>query len=198
MTRPPNASRGHGGDCKGWPASSSRVMAEPIRPATAIRPAHWGSRDVLTADDPCRAATDPAAWVGDCCHTAGVWRMRPGLPAPAEAWVATVLHAMKARLIARLLPQRPLLLSRILRGHISPKMANGFWLSRSAVRGDALPASAAADPGYLASLPDVADHRTPPPRPRRARRPGGHLAGWHFARGAARPMAPRRGKPCRL
>ena len=61
--------------------------------------------------------------------------------------MATVLHAMKARLIALLLAQRPLPLNRILRGHISPKMANGFWRSRSAARGDTLPASAATDPG---------------------------------------------------
>ena len=102
---------------------------------------------MLTADDPCRAATDPAAWAGDCCHTTGIWRVRPGLPVPEEAWVATMLHAMKARLIALLLSQRPLPPSRVLRGHTSPKMANGFWLSRSAVRGDTLPASAATDPG---------------------------------------------------
>ena len=84
---------------------------------------------MLTADDPCRAATDPAAWAGDCCHTTGSWRMRPGLPVPEEAWVATVLHTLKARLIALLLSQRPLPLNRILRGHSSLKkwqMASGL------------------------------------------------------------------------
>ena len=69
-----------------------RQGREPIGSATAIRPAHWDSPEVLTADDPCRAATDPAAWVGDCCHTAGVWRVHPGLPVPEEGWAATVLH----------------------------------------------------------------------------------------------------------
>ena len=73
-----------------------RQGREPIRSATAIHPAQWDNPDVLTAGDPCRAATGPAAWVGDCCHTTGIWRMHPGLPVPEEGWVATVLHAMKA------------------------------------------------------------------------------------------------------
>ena len=102
---------------------------------------------MLALDDPCRVATDPAAWVGERCHTTGILRMRPGLPVPAEVSVETVFHAVKARLIALRLAQRPLPLNRILRGHISPKMANGFWRSRSAARGGTLPASAATDPG---------------------------------------------------
>ena len=65
-----------------------RQCCEPIRPATTILPAHWANPEALTAEDPCRAAKDPAACAGDGCH-AGIWAMRPGLAAPAAGWVAT-------------------------------------------------------------------------------------------------------------
>ena len=124
--------------------------------------------------------------------------MRPGLPVPEEGWVATVLHTMKARLIANLLPQRPVPLHRTLRGHISPKRANAFWLSRAAVRGDVLPASAATDPGTWRHhlMWWIIVHRL--------RALGAFTAPvdiWqagtlHVAQRA--PMAPRRGKPYNL
>ena len=100
-----------------------------------------GSPGGLPAEDPCQAATDPAAWIGDCCCSGAIWTMRPGLVVPAGSWVAAVLHAAKTRLLGSLLSQKPVPLHRTLRGHISPKRPNGLWLSRSAVRGEVLPAS---------------------------------------------------------
>ena len=61
--------------------------------------------------------------------------------------MATLLDTLKARLMSTLFSQRAIPPHRTLRGHISPKMAIAFWLSRSAVRGDVVPAGAATDPG---------------------------------------------------
>ena len=58
--------------------------------------------------------------MGDCCHATGIWTMRPGLAVPAEGWVATLLHALKARLMSTLLSQRAVPLHRALRGYTSP------------------------------------------------------------------------------
>ena len=73
--------------------------------------------------------------------------MRPGAAVPEETWAGALFHAMKARLIANLLSQRAVPLHRTLRGHVSPKMPDAFWLSRSAVQADVLPSTAATDPG---------------------------------------------------
>ena len=120
--------------------------------------------------------------------------MRLGLPIPDEAWLATVLHTMlKARLIALLLAQR----HRILREHISPKMANGFWRSRAAARGDTLLASAATDPGTWRRhlMWWITVHRL--------RAHGAHAAPVDIWQAGALHVvphapAPRRGKPCHL
>ena len=118
----------------------------------------------LAVDDPGRPSC-PGIKVGECCHTTGIWRFpRRGVggdSAPRN--------------------ERPTA-DRILRGHVSPKMANGFWRSRSAAQGNtSIPASAAADPGTWRHhlIWRITIHRLRIPR--RARRPGGHLAGWHVA-----------------
>ena len=110
-------------------AVGRRQGCEAIRSATTILPIHWASPEELPAEDPCRAATDPAAWLGECCHTTGIWPVGPGLPVPAEGWVVTLLHALKARLTSTLLSQRAVPLHRALRGHISPKMTHAAGLA---------------------------------------------------------------------
>ena len=49
--------------------------------------------------------------------------------------------------MVNLMSQRAVPLHRTLRGHVSPKMPDAFWLSRSAVQGDVLPGTAATDLG---------------------------------------------------
>ena len=124
-----------------------RSSHKPTRSATTILPVHWADPADLTEEDPCRSANDPAVWIGDCCHTVGIWTMCPGTAVPEETWAGALLHATKARLMANLLSQRAVPLHRTLRGHVSPKMPDAFWLSRSAVQGDVLPGTAATDPG---------------------------------------------------
>jgi hypothetical protein len=108
---------------------------KPNRSTTPILPVHWAGPADLTEEDPCRSANDPAVWIGDCCHTVGIWTMRPGTAVPEEKWAGALLHAMKARLMANLLSQRAVPLRRTLRGNDSPKMPDAFWLSHSAVQG---------------------------------------------------------------
>ena len=66
---------------------------------------------------------------------------------PSGQWVPTVLHAVKAKVMSTLLSQRAVPLHRTLRGHVSPKMADVFWLSCSAVRDDEPPPPTAAEQG---------------------------------------------------
>ena len=105
---------------------------KPNRSATTILPVHWADPADLTGEDPCRSANDPTVWVGDCCHTNGIWTMRPRTAVPEETWAGALLHATKARLMANLLSQRAVPLHRTLHGNVSPKMPYAFWLSRSA------------------------------------------------------------------
>ena len=126
--------------------AASRLRADPIshrHPASSL----GQPGGAASARPPCRAATDPAAWLGDCRHATGIWAVCPGLPVPAEGWVVTLLHALKARLMSTLFSQRAIPLHRALRGRVSPKMATALWLSRPAVREDVVPAGSATDPG---------------------------------------------------
>ena len=120
-------------------AISSRNRPDAPRASTATVPVHWGNPCELDHQDICRTATGPSVWLGNCCEATGIWVLRPGLPVPPAQWIPTVLHAVKARLMATLLSQRAVPLNRMLRGHVSPKMADVFWLSCSATPDDAPP-----------------------------------------------------------
>ena len=52
---------------------------EPTRRCITILPAHRAHPEELTAADPCRAATDPTAWLGASGRTSVMWTIRPGL-----------------------------------------------------------------------------------------------------------------------
>ena len=91
---------------------------KPNPSATTILPVHWADPADLTEEDPCRSANDPAVWIGDCCHTVGIWTMCPGTAVPEEKWAGALLHAMQARLMANLLSQRAVPLHRTQRGHV--------------------------------------------------------------------------------
>ena len=129
-------------------AISLRNRPDAPRASTAIAPLHWANPCELDHQDICRTATGPSVWLGNCCEATGIWVLRPGLPVPPAQWIPTVLHAVKARLMATLLSQRAVPLNRMLRGHVSPKMADVFWLSCSATLDDAPPPpSASAEHG---------------------------------------------------
>jgi len=61
-----------------------------------------------------------------------MWRLNPGLVVPSDAWVATVLHAAKSKLINFVLAQQAVPPSRTLRGNVNSKMADLLWVITSA------------------------------------------------------------------
>ena len=122
-----------------------RSQPNAPRTSTAIVPLHGANPNKLDHQDVCRTAKDPSVWLGNCCEATGIWALRPGLPVPSGQWVPTVLHAVKAKVMSTLLSQRAVPLHRTLRGHVSPKMADVFWLSCSAVRDDEPPPPTAAE-----------------------------------------------------
>ena len=129
-------------------AISSQNRSDAPRASTATVPLHWGNPCELDHQDICRTATGPSVWLGNCCEATGIWVLRPGLPVPPAQWIPTVLHAVKARLMATLLSQRAVPFNRMLRGQVTPKMADVFWLSCSATPDDAqLPPGASAEHG---------------------------------------------------
>ena len=102
-------------------------------PSTRIIPLHWSTPESLPATDCCRVDMDPGMWLAQGCEAeSGIWVLRPGLPIPPDSWVPAVLHAVKGRLLNTLLAQRAVPQHRMLRGHVSSKMATVFWVSCSA------------------------------------------------------------------
>ena len=61
-----------------------------------------------------------------CEDGSGIWVLRPTLQVPSGNWIATVLHAVKGRILNNKLSQRAVPPRRMLRGHVSPKMADLF------------------------------------------------------------------------
>ena len=101
--------------------------------STTILPQFWSKPCELPENDSCNIHLAPGPWLAHCCaHGCGIWVLRPGLKIPEATWVATVVHALKAKLLTSLVAQRAVPRHRMMRGHISPKMSNVFWVSCSA------------------------------------------------------------------
>ncbi|MFM7985885.1 MAG: hypothetical protein ACKPKO_41875, partial [Candidatus Fonsibacter sp.] len=86
-------------------------------PSTNIKAVTYTPPDNLPKQYCCHTCQDAGLWLGTACEQgSGMWRLKLGLVVPAGAWVATVLHAVKSRLINLVLAQQYVPPSRTLRG----------------------------------------------------------------------------------
>ena len=117
----------------------SLVQVRPGAPtaSTSILPLVWGEPEELRCTDSCFVSESPSEWLNRCCADGGVWNLRASTLIPAQAWIPTVLHALKARILISLVAQHAVSPHRMLRGHVNPKLANVFWVSGSASPQDA-------------------------------------------------------------
>jgi len=113
-----------------------RPGSDPSTSSTSILPLVWGELQELPCTDICVVSMSPSAWLNQCCADGGVWNLRPSTVIPAQTWVPSVLHALKARILISLVAQHAVSPHRMLRGHVNPNMANVFWISCSAMPQD--------------------------------------------------------------